>query len=124
MSLFSFKKYNAIIKVILSDEHRVRDPASSDRNCYLPGYYRSVSVYAESEGDAITALRQSIADGRIDWSASELVEVTRNWSDRFRVLRGHSVRFQGGRAFFPSEDEEPGGNVIAWRLKTDADTVP
>lgn len=118
MTLFSFKKYNATIKVVLSDEHRPRDPTSLDKNRYLPGYYRPVSVYAESEGDAVAALRQSIADGRIDWSCSDLVEVQQTWRDRLRAMRGCRVTYHGGRAFFPSEDEEPDGSEVGWRLKT------
>lgn len=117
ISPLSFRKFNATIKVLVSGENPVRDPVYPNEVRYLPGYYRSVSVYASSEGDAIAELRENITDGRIDWSSSEFVEVQKTWRDRLRVLIGRRITFQTGRAYFPSEEEEgQDGETVGWTL--------
>jgi hypothetical protein len=117
MNRLSFRKYNATIKVLLSAENPMRDPVYPNEVQYLPGYYRPVSVYASSEGDAIAELRKSITDGRIDWSCSELVEVEKRWRDRLRMLAGRRITFQGGRVFFPSKkDEVQDESPLGWSL--------
>jgi hypothetical protein len=73
ISPLSFRKYHVTIKVVASDENPMRDPVYPNEVRSLAGYYRSVSVYASSEGDAVAELRENVTDGRIDWSSSDFV---------------------------------------------------
>jgi hypothetical protein len=100
----------------------MKDPTSVDSERYLPGYYRSVSVYAPSEGDAIATLRDNVTDGQIDWSCSDFAEGQKTWRDRVRILRGGRIRFEGGRAFFPSEEAEgQDDSPIGWTMGKNQD---
>jgi hypothetical protein len=113
------KKYQGTIRVILPENREPDHPASS-LNPDLCGYYRSFSAYAPTDSDAISLLNKSVADGRIDWSSSDLTEVKKALLDWFRMIAGPRVIHQSGRAFFPFEDVTANDNdesPVGWRMK-------
>ena len=118
MNRLQFKTYSSTIRVQLSADHLIRDPGCPDRECYLVGYYQSISVYAASEADAVATLKKLVSGGRIDWSRSDLIQIDTTWLDRIKVLLGYRVKYKSGRAFFPpeadgvSQGEGPGAVLL------------
>lgn len=114
------RKYTGTIRVTLPHDRGPDDSSVPSTNRELGGYYRSISVYAPSEGHAVHALDNSVVDGRIDWSKSDLAEVKRDTLDWIRILAGRRVVQESGRAFFPFEDPEEtnsGESSVGWLMK-------
>ena len=111
------RKYSGTIRVILPEDRGPDDSSLHSTSRDLCGYYRSISVYAPSEDDAVIALDNSVVDGHIDWSKSDLVEVKRETLDWIRMLAGRRVIQESGRAFFPFEETDGGEDSVGWVMK-------
>ncbi len=113
------RKYSGTLRVILPEKRIPLGSSLFASDPDLLGYYRNVAVYAGSESQAVKLLCDSIVDGNIDWSQSDLSEVAKGVRDWLRILFGYRVLHESGRAFFPRDATTDGQDgIIGWRTLT------